>query len=528
MSLYKAGRLLAGSKNFNKEIYLLSDFQKDRFLDNSVSRDTSFIFDNNIKLYTFNLSGKPVSNLSISELKINNQIFELNKNISFSIMLKNSSDSRVTGNILSLFINGIRTAQQSIDMEPNTSKRFTMETTLIDTGLLEVFAEHEGDEIPQDDKRMIDLYVPEKINILILTDVPGDEKFIRIALTGGTPSRNFDVTVQKNQNIITSVLNNYDVIFLLGSVYLNNYQVLKEYISNGGKIIFMPSSVNTLAKFNEFAGVLNLPAAGALINIRSGDFATFDFIDFNHPLFSDLFGKESKKQIDSPEFFKYLKITTGGLGKNIISLVDNSSFLSEYKLGSGTVLMFNAAPEVTWSDFPLKGIFSPLINKCVYYLTGKIEERNNYYAGDEILFKVGGKFSNRLKIVNPKGVEEYLNVDSVKDRKYLRYSNTSIIGSYKMYAGNNLADYNVVSTNPLESNTNYLAENEIDEYLRRINFEGSHIHIARSDNLSEKISSARFGSELWKLCLLLAFLLALVEMLVARSTKKDVVEIKNI
>ncbi len=38
---------------------------------------------------------------------------------------------------------------------------------------------------------------------------------------------------------------------------------------------------------------------------------------------------------------------------------------------------------------------------------------------------------------------------------------------------------------------------------------------------SEKILQARFGSELWRYFLLVAIILALIEMTIARNTKKD-------
>jgi hypothetical protein len=47
------------------------------------------------------------------------------------------------------------------------------------------------------------------------------------------------------------------------------------------------------------------------------------------------------------------------------------------------------------------------------------------------------------------------------------------------------------------------------------------LSINPENNISEEITQARFGSELWKIFAVLTLLLALIEMTVARSMKRD-------
>ena len=62
-AIIKAGDLLSRSKNFNKEIYLLSDFQTGSLGNDNTYSDLSSILNNKIKLYAFNYSGKEVYNI---------------------------------------------------------------------------------------------------------------------------------------------------------------------------------------------------------------------------------------------------------------------------------------------------------------------------------------------------------------------------------------------------------------------------------------------------------------------------------
>ena len=79
-----------------------------------------------------------------------------------------------------------------------------------------------------------------------------------------------------------------------------------------------------------------------------------------------------------------------------------------------------------------------------------------------------------------------------------------------------------MNTDPRESVTKYLTESDFNDYLKKINFKGSHIIIAKDQNPSEVILQSRFGSELWKYFILIALLLAIAEMTIARNTKKEI------
>ncbi|MDP2364766.1 MAG: hypothetical protein Q8M94_13490, partial [Ignavibacteria bacterium] len=205
----------------------------------------------------------------------------------------------------------------------------------------------------------------------------------------------------------------------------------------------------------------------------------------------------------------------------IITLVDGSSFLSEYKIGKGKVFVFNSAPVLSWSEFPIKSIFAPLINKSVAYLSSKERDKNIFMAGEEVNLSLKNTNLSRLKIVKPDKSEEFINLSENTGRDYLTYSNTNIAGSYKFYSGDKQFENISINTDPSESKTEYASESEFENYLEQIKFAGKHVSIDKESNISEKILQARFGSELWRYFLLVVIILALIEMTIARNTKKD-------
>jgi hypothetical protein len=273
--------------------------------------------------------------------------------------------------------------------------------------------------------------------------------------------------------------------------------------------------------FNNSLNSIGISSSGGLIKTDKRQAIRFSETDFNHPLFENIFMDEKKKQIESPEIYSYYKINPGAKGKSIIKLEDESSFLSEYTVSEGKILLFSASPVFSWSDFPIKGIFAPLVTKSVMYLSAYNKSEVNYFAGESINVNVSERTLPQIKVVRPDNSEEFINIDENQKTDFISYSLTSLAGSYKFYSGEKLVASANVNPDPAESVTEYLSESEFDDYLEKINFNGRHIRIDKNENPAQMILQARFGSELWRYFVLIAILLALVEMTIARNAKKE-------
>jgi hypothetical protein len=84
-----------------------------------------------------------------------------------------------------------------------------------------------------------------------------------------------------------------------------------------------------------------------------------------------------------------------------------------------------------------------------------------------------------------------------------------------------------VNVDPHESVIKYISDSEFEEYLKKINFKGKFINVGKNEDPAKVILQSRFGSELWRYFLFIAIALALIEMAVARNTKKELIEVKT-
>ena len=529
-AIVKAAKVLGDSKNFNKEIYLLSDFQSGRLFEKESLSDFSQLLNDKVRLYTLNYSGKEIFNIGIDQLKIDNQIFEKDKPVNFSVTITHYSEQLVQNAVVSLFLNGERSSQQSVDIGAGESKIISMQAVPKTSGYINAIAEIEDDDILQDNKRYTTFFIPEKIPVVIFSDKQSDVKFLELALTAGDDKKSIIIT-NRNLNQLTSVdLNQYDVVIIAGSENASGIERLKSYLTNGGSFLLMPGENSSISKFNELTKSLSLPFPtgmfGKLNSTESN--VEFDKVELNHPVFKDIFSNQDKKKIESPEIYHFVKITTEGKGINIISLTDGSSFLGEYKYGSGKIFLMNTAPVLSWSNLPLKGIFVPLLNKLIFYLAAKDNSREEVTAGETVEINSGNVVIPQIRIVRPDKAEEFISPDKKTTGNYINYSNTSVTGSYKVFSDSKIIKDFSVNTEPNESVTKYLSNKEFEDYLDKINFEGKLVQIDKDEDPAGVILQSRFGSELWKYFVIIALLLALIEMAVARNTKKELVGVQNI
>lgn len=526
----QAKEILDKSDNFNKEVYIFSDFQNivTKINDDNLQAIQKY-FDEQVRIYLFNFGSEDIINAAVTNLQLDNQILETGKTVSFTATVNNLSNEGIGNGIASLFLNGVRSAQQSFNLAPGESQNLTFNTNLKEPGLVEAKVEIEDDDILHDNERFITFYVPEKINVLLLTDKNSDAAFIKTALQSVSEGSSINVTEENLSDLSTAMLNENDVVLIIGSGNLRNAGQLRNYISSGGNVIIFPGSNSELPDFQLMVSELGIPAPTAKLGEENNtqNPGYFDEVEYDHPLFVDLFENRKETKVESPEIYVYFKMNRSGNAQPVITLTDNSLFLSEYSIGSGDVLVFNTAPLLSWNNFPVKSLFAPLINKIVLYQSTGNEIGKQIFGGDEINVPTGSLKLPQLKVIRPGKSEEFINPDELENNRFLSYNKTNEYGVYEFYSGDELIDFVAVNFNPEESTSEYLDEDKIEEFIGTISAGNEYVFVEPESNYIDTVKQARFGTELWKYFLIIALLTALIEMFISKSAKKDLTEIKK-
>jgi len=515
-ALIKSTKLLEESSNYNKELYLLSDFQKSRMTDENQFPNLSEVLKEGIRIYAFPFADKEVFNVGVDKITVNSQIFEKDKPVQISAFITNYAKQKIENSVVSLFINGERSSQKSFSLKANETKEIVLEGILKKSGYQEISAAIEDDEIVQDNKRFTQICVPEKIPVFILAEEASDATFVQYGLQAANTNQQLQIETKPLNQLASIDLKKYSSVILVG-IAAENISSLVQFVQAGNGLFFFPGSTTSLQNYQRFCDAFEIPKA---TNLSAGG-TPFRFVtvDYEHPLFSRLFEAKEKKSIESPEIYSTFLQRTEGKGKSLITLANNISFLSEYTSSTGKIFVASTAPVTTQTNFPLKGIFAPLLYESVLYLSSIQKDNVDNLAGDKLTVNLSGIASRQIAVVKPGNEKEFVSLDDKAND--LQYVNTARSGVYYFSSANKIIRAVSVNTNPLESKTEYDEQTEINDYFSKIKSAARLTFITKEQSPENIIKQSRFGTELWKYFVLLAFLLALIEMFVSKSSKKD-------
>ena len=109
-------------------------------------------------------------------------------------------------------------------------------------------------------------------------------------------------------------------------------------------------------------------------------------VEWTHPLFR-IFGPAEREGLESARTFRYALLKPEGASSahTLASYDDGAPALIEGRLGNGRVLLYTSSASRTWTDWPIRVSFLPVLQQSVSYLASALEERQPQpaQAGDE-------------------------------------------------------------------------------------------------------------------------------------------------
>jgi hypothetical protein len=264
----------------------------------------------------------------------------------------------------------------------------------------------------------------------------------------------------------------------------------------------------------------------------------FQSVDLDHPLFAGMFERsmsaaDRKREIESPLISRSLTHQTGRSGQTVIGMTGGKPFLSEYRLQNGKILLFAVPPVLSWSDFPVKGLFAPLLYRSIMYTADRGDSTRSFYSGDmpAITLRQTPEVikEGRVTLLHPDGTEEIVPVSQNRAasaaRQTVKLTPQRLIqpGIYEVRAGQKLLMAFAVNIDPRESDTRTATSEQLTRWFGVEGVPPASVTVLHEGNeIQASVVQSRFGIELWRYCIVLALLLAIAEMMIARDSKKAV------
>ena len=544
--LRTASKLLATTRNFNKEVYIFSDFQQGVLSDGAgETAAKEKLFPREVRFFFLPVIKRALQNFGVQSVTIPSSIFERDKPFVIQAQIGNFSDNTVQDHVVGVFLNGTRVAERSIDLPKKSLVPVEFSVTAGAVGYVQGFVEIEDDDFPYDNRRYFVLQIPDQIRVLLVGE-PLELQYPRLALATRTSETESALTLSEisPDRLNSTMIRRSDVIILCTAQGFSSSQIseLRAFVNDGGGLAIFPGVQLDANGFNaQFSAGLSLPPCvgvdrSSASRAEIGSYTEFDKVELRHPIFEGMFESPSTplskhspastpgaaRRIESPRIRSSARYTLSAQSNPIITLTNGGAFLSEHSIGSGRVLLFAVPTTTEWSDFPLKGLFVPMMHRTVLYLGHQQVRADNVLPGSEIAIRSNAVTSDIWTIRNPQSVEVTAAPFRQSIQRVLRFAATDLLGLYEVSANTTVLQKFVVNLDSRESQMARAAPAEMDNLLKRIGIESSTVRTAdQTTDLERNVLESRFGVELWKYFLMLALVVAIIESLVARTTKRE-------
>ncbi|MEK7729707.1 MAG: VWA domain-containing protein, partial [candidate division KSB1 bacterium] len=504
-----AREILSRSRNVNRELYLLSDARA------TLAANAPEL--PGVRAYVLRYADTGNNNLTLSEAKLANQIFERGKSFEVVATVSNASANALQNQLVHLYLNGKRVAQQSVDVPANSRRSVTLRAVPDSAGFVSGKVMLDDDALVLDNTRYFTFEIPRRRRVLAVSERVEDLAYLRAVLRNGGAEQDWKEIETKN--LSAERLENYEVIVLenVARFPASVTARLAQFMNNGGGVIVFPGSEVDLRHYNEtlFAET-RLGAFGETLGSLAArdNFFKLGQIDFSHPLFANVFEKNAKgPQVESPQFRFAVQLRINSGTKSVLDYTNGHPFLVERQLGSGKMLVFTSAPDPRWSDFAFKGVFAPLLHRSVAYVAQNNEAQQEHARIGEELTTILRAPANEVAVELPNAERLQAQVNVVGQNYQVRAQETGLPGFYTLWNKAQVLHKWAVNFSAEEISAGPLAQEKLAAALGVKEV----VALPKDGEVRASIENARYGSELWRWFLLAAIIAMMIEMLLYRG-----------
>jgi hypothetical protein len=563
-ALQAAGHILAASTNPNQEIFLITDAQASQFGTDSTSGAWP---DARTRAFLVRTAPGSLQNAGVTSVEVTTRILTRGRPAEVRARIRNAGSAPLTGAVASFYLDGARVMQQTVDVPAGGSTAVTGRFVPHRSGVLSGSVQIEDDELEADNRRFFTLTVPERISTLLVGSAEEDTRYVNLglALTGDSTLSGL-FAVRRTTNLSAVDLAAVDVVILCNIPEFSSDEAerLGRFVRAGGGLMIFPGDRSDIGNYNAtLFPKLGVPPCGPLAGKPAGTDGgspgargalSFQRIDLAHPVFDGMFEQTPGKRtaaVASPHVYAALAPGIGNRGHALITLSNGAGFLVDYPSGEGRVLLAAVEAGMGWSDFPVQGLFAPLLYRSVLYLAARSQTAASFTVGQPL--ECAARLHDRagdgpFLLTSPSGVEEktvpeyrgtsalaiFHSPASAEAGVYLlhRAGSASRAGSPQPQpppqdgrtqgaAPESVISGAAVNVDSAETDLRPADGARIERFWASLGLApGSTGVFAAAGELNASVETSRYGVELWKHFLGLALALAMAEMAVGRSASK--------
>ncbi|MBD3225927.1 MAG: VWA domain-containing protein [Caldithrix sp.] len=507
----KAQTILKEYPNYNREIYLFSDYliPTAQFKDSLANLDA--------RLYQIDVySGSTLRNISIDSVIIKERLLEVGQPVHFSVRLTNFHTREKAQSVISLFNGQTRVAMQQVELNASESRLIELNFTPRHSGHQFLTFELDDDDLMVDNNYFLNMFIKDKINLLFVDGNP--ENPLRTALQILSDQSNIVTEFTDYVSAYGMAIQTYDVLILNSLQSTSNAlrQQIQSFVKNGKGVMLIPGGRFSLDDINEqWRSIVgrNLYTGENQLD-QPQNFYTIEKINARHPIFADLFMR-TNQQISTGKVFRYQQIAHAFDG--ILSLSNGDYFIAEQRRGTGggRILLFASALDANWTDFPFKGAFIPALHRLIFYCSQRTTTGKPLLVNQSKTLRLSKiQLDTPLNVSFPDGQQHNILPDNGPSGMYITFDQDVLNqpGHYQLKVKDEIIE---------AFSVNHHASELQPPYINLENMSGPTYRLTFKDDLVEQVKEARIGTELWRIFLILALLMLTAEMALIKRIEGD-------
>ncbi|MBM3404743.1 MAG: hypothetical protein FJY10_07630 [Bacteroidetes bacterium] len=505
--------LMKIQRNANKNLFLISDFQRSFFNLSDISNDTSQL------VFLVPVNPHVGANMYVDSCWFETPIRQLGENTRLKVRIRHNAAESIEKVPVSLAINGKQKAIGSFSVQPGVATTvdlpFTIDTVGIQQGTIEIT----DFPVVFDNRFFFSFEVLPVIRVLRIARNMSN-RWIEALFQGDSTIQLVQMDIRKLQY---SEIPSFQTIILDApdDIPSGLREILLKYVDEGGSlVIFPPSDAGNMEMVRPFLQDLT----GVNMTKLDTSSRRIGTIDFSNPVFSGVFERSYRSDVDLDlpvvsGFYKSMR-TVSSLALPIMALQSKDPLMYAIQREQGKIYLFTLPIDQKAAGLPDHPIFVPLLLNMVLLGSQKQE-----------LYEVMGQ-SNRITI---KGVS-LAEKSPIRIRKTDASSEEFIPGQVQI---SNLAyidphdkiktpgNYQVVSANAVlagisyngdsrESVMDFFTPEELKELAGKFNLSNFDVLASREKPVDQVLKERNQGRYLWRVFLILALLTLAAEIAIIR------------
>ena len=515
-ALLGAGELLTPIEGFNRELYLFTDLSA---VDWNGQADLRRQLPD-VRIFVVSPTADSRLNTYLRRFDIDSWMAVPGGKLEARFEI--GSNSTILGEIVSidLFVDDLRVGHRTLTQTTEGEIDGSIPFAPLRAGRLSGFIALEDDRLNLDNRRYLSFDVADSLRVRILGKRSDDSYYPRRGLAAAAIE---DPALRVRSGLFadldSDLLAACDVLLLCNLEYLDQETVtaLHEFVARGGGLIVFPGPQADMNFFNRrlLPGLIPIAITGVTGDLLNKKGFQRLLSEGSHPLVDQLF---PDLPADRPLFRVSYDLVPRGIVDPLIYFEEGQLAMVSAIKERGRAVLMSFPLSLEWNDFPLRGMFAPLLHRLVRSLGGVNVQKATYLVGQMVHRHLPDtSIESTVHAESPSGKRFLLEPRQRKGRLYWTIPDIPYSGIWRVYADGALVDEFAVNLDARESQLQAADRTTVKETLGP-----KRVHLLDiGQELKPVVMAQRHGRELWREFLGLAVLLLLLELWIARAPRSS-------